>query len=186
MHCPFRLTFPPAAERNPQMAATMEHPKRPEQLRVHVRWGIRRDMPEVLAIESAQFQYPWDEDDFVDALRGRNTIMMVAECQGRIVGYMVYELCKFYLELENFAVHGACQRRGVGRAMVDKLKSKLATQRRTRILVNVRETNLDAQLFFKAMGFRAKVILENEYEDTDEDAYQFCYRYRPGPDERSL
>jgi [ribosomal protein S18]-alanine N-acetyltransferase len=32
-------------------------------VRTHIRWMIRRDMPEVLAIEAASFEFPWLEDE---------------------------------------------------------------------------------------------------------------------------
>ena len=37
--------------------------------------------------------------------------------------------------------------------MMSKLMGKLSQQRRSRLLLEVRETNLDAQLFFRAFGF---------------------------------
>ena len=45
-------------------------------------------------------------------------------------------------------------------------------------MLEVRETNLDAQLFFRAQGFRAVNVLRDFYEDTTEDAYLMQYRYR--------
>ena len=63
-----------------------------ELVRVHIRWMIRRDMPEVLQAEQQSFEYAWTEDDFLRCLRQRNCIGMVAEHQDRIVGFMIYEL----------------------------------------------------------------------------------------------
>ncbi len=63
--------------------------------------------------------------------------------------------------------------------MVRKLIGKLSSQRRTRILLEVRETNLAAQLFFRDSGFRAVSVLRDYYEDTPEDAYLMQYRYAP-------
>jgi ribosomal-protein-alanine N-acetyltransferase len=145
----------------------------------HIRWGIRRDMPEVLAIESQCFEFPWDEDAFIRVLRQRNCISMVAEHDEKIAGFFVYELHKSRLHILNFAVHPAYQRNGVGRQMVEKLTGKLTADRRSRILLEIRETNLDAQLFFKAMGFRAVSVIRGFYPDDapDEDAYLFQYRF---------
>jgi ribosomal-protein-alanine N-acetyltransferase len=36
-----------------------------QQLRVHIRWMIRRDMAEVLDIERGSFEFPWFEEDFI-------------------------------------------------------------------------------------------------------------------------
>jgi len=146
---------------------------------VHIRWMIRRDMPEVLDIENRSFEFAWTEEDFIRCLRQRNCIGMVAEHDERVVGFMIYELHKNRLHILNFAVHPDFRRRGVARGMIRKLIGKLSPQRRNRILLEIRETNLAAQLFFRAAGFRAISVLRDFYEDTPEDAYLMQYRYRP-------
>lgn len=146
---------------------------------VHIRWMIRRDMPEVLDIENRSFEFAWTEEDFIRCLRQRNCIGMVAEHDERVVGFMIYELHKNRLHILNFAVHPGFRRRGVARGMVRKLIGKLSPQRRNRILLEIRETNLAAQLFFREAGFRAISVLRDFYEDTPEDAYLMQYRYRP-------
>ena len=150
-----------------------------KELRVHIRWMIRRDMPEILGIETLSFEFPWSEEDFVRCLRQRNCIGMVAEHGDRVVGFMIYELHKTRLHILNFAVHPDYRYNRVGMQMVNKLVSKLSHQRRTRILLEVRERNLPAQVFFRALGFRAISVLRDYYEDTVEDAYLMEYRYQP-------
>jgi ribosomal-protein-alanine N-acetyltransferase len=149
-----------------------------QQLRVHIRWMIRRDMAEVLEIENEGFEFPWSEEDFIRCLRQRNCIGMVAEHADRVVGFMIYELHKTRLHLLNFAVGREFRRQGVGLQMLSKLIAKLSSQRRTRIVLEVRETNLPAQLFFRNLGFRAVSVLRDFYDDTTEDAYLMQYRYR--------
>src|SRR6516162_7356196 len=123
-----------------------------EQLRVHIRWMIHRDMPEVLQTEQLSFEYSWTEEDFLRCLRQRNCIGMVAEQGEKVVGFMIYELHKA------------------------KLLSKLSSHRRTRITLEVRETNLPAQLFFRSQGFKAIRVLRSFYEDSGEDAFLMQYR----------
>ena len=65
-------------------------------MNVHIRWMIRRDMPEVLEIEQSSFEFPWTEEDFIRCLRQRNCIGMVAEYDEKVVGFMIYELCLLY------------------------------------------------------------------------------------------
>ncbi|OHB73322.1 MAG: ribosomal-protein-alanine N-acetyltransferase [Planctomycetes bacterium RBG_13_63_9] len=154
------------------------HSDQKQEVRVHIRWMIRRDMPEVLDIESQSFEFPWLEEDFIRCLRQRNCIGMVAEYEDRVVGFMIYELHKSRIHVLNFAVADDCRRRGVGSQMVAKLIAKLSSQRRNRIVLEVRETNLPAQVFFRENGFRAVSVLRAYYEDTPEDAYLMQYRYR--------
>jgi ribosomal-protein-alanine N-acetyltransferase len=147
-----------------------------EQVRVHIRWMIRRDMPEVLQTEQESFEFAWTEEDFLRCLRQRNCIGMVAEQGERVVGFMIYELHKAKLHILNFAVNPANRRNGIGAQMVAKLISKLSSHRRTRITLEVRETNLTAQLFFRAQGFKAVKVLRAFYEDSGEDAFLMQYK----------
>lgn len=149
-----------------------------QEVRVHIRWMIRRDMPDVLAMEGESFEFPWLEDDFIRCLRQRNCIGMVAEHEDQVVGFMIYELHKTRIHVLNFAVADAYRRRGVGSQMIAKLAAKLSVQRRSRIVLEVRETNLAAQIFFRENGFRAVSVLRSYYADTPEDAYLMQYRYR--------
>jgi [ribosomal protein S18]-alanine N-acetyltransferase len=144
-------------------------------LAIHVRWMIRRDMPQVLAIEQSSFEFPWAEEDFFRCLRQRNCIGMVAESGEELLGFMIYELHRNRLHLLNFAVAEEARRRGIGGQMLDKLINKLSNQRRNRIMLEVRETNLSAQLFFRQRGFKAISVLRDFYDDTTEDAYLMQY-----------
>jgi ribosomal-protein-alanine N-acetyltransferase len=135
----------------------------------YCRWMVRRDMPEVLAIESLCFERPWTEEDFIRPLRQNNCIGMVIEAQEQIHGFMLYELHKNELRLLNFAVHPASQRQGFGAAMIRKLVSKLSQQMRRRIVDEVRETNLPMQLFLRSQGFQCIGVNRNAFDDTGED-----------------
>ncbi len=148
-----------------------------EQLRVHIRWMIRRDMPEVLQTEQESFEYSWTEEDFLRCLRQRNCIGMVAEQGEKVIGFMIYELHKSKLHIMNFAVLPAYRRFGVGAQMAAKLISKLSSHRRTRVTLAVRETNLAAQLFFRVQGFRATRVMRSYYEDSGEDAFLMQYSF---------
>ncbi|WP_240928131.1 ribosomal protein S18-alanine N-acetyltransferase [Thalassoroseus pseudoceratinae] len=153
-----------------------------QSLKVQIRWLIRRDMAEVLEIERQSFEFPWSEEDFLCCLRQRNCIGMVAEAGNDIVGFMIYELHKSRLRILNFAVSDSHRRHGVGCQMVRRLVDKLSQQRRQEIVLEVRERNLPAQLFFSQQGFRAVEVIRNYYEDTAEDAYAMQYRLKPVDD----
>ncbi len=155
-------------------------PKNKEQVEIRIRWLIRKDMLEVLEIEHQSFEFSWSEEDFLIALRQRNCIGMVAEGYGtdyrdKILGFMIYELHRSTLNVLNFAVHPEFRRRKVGSQMTDKLKDKLSQQGKQEIILELKETNLPAQLFFKSQGFRAIGVLRNHYENTD-DAYVMRYK----------
>lgn len=151
---------------------------------VHIRWAIRRDMPEIMQIENDCFPIPWSDADFHRALCQREVIGLIAEIEDCIVGFVIYEFRADRLIVLNFAVRPDCQRRGIGTALINKLKSKLRPNRRKRITLHTRETNIVAQRFFSSQGFRALGVKRGLYQcdETNEDAYLFQYRLPVTPD----
>ena len=145
-----------------------------QQTKVHIRSIVRRDMPEVLAIEQASFEFPWSEKDFVRCLKPINCIGFVAEHDERVVGYMLYAFAKPRIRLLNLAVADDCRRQGIGRQLMQKLVGKLSARRRKLLVLAVREANLPGQLFFRRLGFRATGVMPDHYvEPPDQDAYVF-------------
>ncbi|WP_437231187.1 ribosomal protein S18-alanine N-acetyltransferase [Planctomicrobium sp. SH661] len=152
-------------------------------MEVQIRWLIRRDMPEVLRIEQSSFGSPWSDEDFLCCLRQRNCIGMVAEHNHQILGFMIYELHKSRLHILNFAVAPETRKQGVGSQMIMRLVDKLSQQRRNEIILEVRESNLDAQLFFKKQNFKAVCVLRRHFDDTEEDGYIMQFKLHAGEDE---
>ena len=142
-------------------------------LRVHIRWMLRRDLPEVLEIEKGSFEFPWSDEDFYRCLRQRNCVGMVAEHGERVIGFMIYELHKTRLHVMNFAVHPEYRRRRIGAQMSDKIKGKLGVLAKSTL--DVRESNVDAQLFWQSMGYMATEVYRGFRDDSPEDAYRFEY-----------
>ncbi len=160
-------------------------PEKRDPIKVHIRWMIRRDMPEVLAIEKDGFEFPRQEKDFIRCLQQRNCIGMVAEHDEKVVGFMVYELHKDQLHVLDFAVASGRRLSTVGTQMIDKLIGKLSSKGRNRIVLEVRETNLSAQMFFRSQGFTAIEVLRNYYDETTEDGIVFNYGYVPETEQKS-
>lgn len=144
----------------------------------HIRWMIRRDMPEVLEIENRSFLDAWDEEEFIRHLRQKNCIGMVAERDERVVGYMIYDLHRRRLELLKLAVHPAFRRQRVGAQLVRKLIGKLSPQRRTELVAMVDDRLTGAHLFFRAAGMVATTVVRDWIDTVDNDvrdAYRFEY-----------
>lgn len=145
-----------------------------------LRFMMRRDLPEVMTIERASFDNPWTEEEMLAAMRAKNMIGVVACDDNRVLGFVVYALFKHHMEILNIAVDPARRRERIGGSLLNRLTERLSEQRRREIRLAVRETNLAAQLFFRANGFRATGILPRHFRN-DEDAYQMCYRLSDAP-----
>lgn len=146
------------------------------QNRLRVSFMIRRNMPDVLEIEHACFESPWTEREFINTLRQRKCVGQVAEVNGEVQGFIIYELHKDHYSILNLAVHPRRWREGIAGAMVQHLKTKVHRQpARNYIDTNVSEAKVDAHLFFKANHFRCNHI-HKEYFDDGQDAYHFVWK----------
>jgi [ribosomal protein S18]-alanine N-acetyltransferase len=142
---------------------------------------IQRDLPEILHIERCGFRYPRTEEQFLNYLRESNHICMISENSDRVIGFMLYGLHRTHIALESLAVDHDFRRQGVGRQMADKLIAKLSAHRRSSIKAMVRETALEAQCFWRAVGFLALGVEGEYFRDSGEDGYrfEFVHRYEP-------
>jgi [ribosomal protein S18]-alanine N-acetyltransferase len=149
-----------------------------DKLQTHIRWMTRRDYPQVMEIENECFEFPWTEEDLTRCIRTRNYIGIIAEESDRVLGYAVYELQTHGIHILNLGIHPKFRRRKIASQLIEKLFGKMGVQRRTRLTLEVRESNVAAQVFFRSLGFRATKILRNYYDDTDEDAYCMIYKFK--------
>lgn len=139
-----------------------------------LRWMINRDLPRILEIDESSFEYPWSEEEIIACVKQSNNIGMVAEVNEDVVGYMIYEMRKKEIEILVFAVHPKYRRSGIGGALIGRLICKLIGQR-SKIVVAVQESNLQAQLFLRNMGFLCTHVEKDCYDECDEDSYVMQY-----------
>jgi [ribosomal protein S18]-alanine N-acetyltransferase len=148
---------------------------------LHIRWMIRRDLDQVLAIERECFSDPWTGADFLSFLRMRSCIGYVAELNDTILGYALVTNHELATRIENIAVHPHYRRHGIGGSMMAKITTR-AMARPTAgprpVRVTLRESNLRGQLFFRSCGLKAVGIIRGAYPDTGETGYDFA-----GPDQ---
>lgn len=141
---------------------------------VHIDWMLRAHLEQVLRIERRAYgKYRWSEDDFIRVNRSMNNVPMVAMLDDDVVGYMIYERAKTRLQLLRIAVDHQRFRQGIGQQLMRRLLGKLEQRKELRnIVLEVRESNLNAQLFFKSMGFVWFETIKAE----DEDIYRMQRR----------
>jgi ribosomal protein S18 acetylase RimI-like enzyme len=141
------------------------------------------DFPQIVEIERWSFGPNfWAADAFRSALRkgtgGVETFGDVLILGTQRYGYIVYETDRSEITILRMAVHPAFQRRKIGRDMIDRLQGRMLRENRKTIVVHVHERWVDAQLFFRACGFRWDATLKGFHAGNDcrEDAYALVWR----------
>lgn len=143
----------------------------------------REYLPQVLVIEKSNSQEAnplggaWSKEDFMQVLAIPSHHGIVAWRGSKIVGFAVYCLSMDKIHIANMAVHADYLNESVGSQLIMKLKAKLRPKRRVSLEIDIRESNLRAQLFLRSRGFKAICVCRNWYEKPrKEDCYKFQFK----------
>lgn len=154
---------------------------------VSIRWYKRSDLDRIVAIERRCFDHPWGHREFLDFASDGRCYMLLAEVPslskpGEYVtaGFALVEKRPLSLRLEGLAVDPDWQRKGVGAALVSKLKRKVAGDgRRLRLRADVPEECLPMQCLLRSCGVRC-VGVNPAFDEDDEASYRFKWDVREG------
>ncbi len=139
------------------------------------KFDFDQDFERLSAIDVKSHEEYWTEEDFKRHLKQKSITCIVAEQEGEVVGFLIYEIFLHRYTLLRIGVLPQHRKKGTGSALLKELAEKLTDKRRL-ISAEVRETNLPVQLFLKSQRYKAVEVLKNYYPDTEEDAYVFHYR----------
>lgn len=120
------------------------------------------DLPEVIAIERANYQFPWEEDIFRDCLNA-NYNCWVCEEQDIVLGYCILSMAVGEAHVLNICVSAAEQGQGIGRKMLEHL-IETAQGRAETMFLEVRPSNTVAIALYEDMGFNEIGIRKGYYQ----------------------
>ena len=128
------------------------------------------DIGNVIAIERASFQFPWSTRFFLDELQVDCARSILAEVEGRIVGYVLFWFLPEEVDIHNIAVHPNFRRQGIGRLLLEQVVAAARRQDRVRVTLDVRFSNAPAQNLYRSFGFVTRGMRKGYYSDNGEDA----------------
>jgi len=137
------------------------------------------DLDEVMGIERTSFRFPWSTGFFLQELQVACARSILAEIDGRIVGYVLFWLLPGAVDIHNIAVHVNFRRRGIARALLSKVVTEAERQTNLRVILEVRRSNLPAQKLYESMGFSTTSIRKGYYSDDGEDALAMSLELAP-------
>ncbi len=137
------------------------------------------DLDEVMGIERTSFRFPWSTGFFLQELQVACARSILAEIDGRIVGYVLFWLLPGAVDIHNIAVHVNFRRRGIARALLSKVVTEAERQTNVRVILEVRRSNLPAQKLYESMGFATTSIRKGYYSDDGEDALAMSLELAP-------
>ena len=138
------------------------------------------DVPQVHEIELKTFHTPWTYQSFVDEMTTNKCARyIVAEEDGKILGYAGAWLVFDEGHITNIAVDEAARGRGIGTMVTQALMQYAANMGVQYMTLEVRKSNLVAQGLYKKLGFIELGVRKRYYEDNGEDAYLYVCQNMP-------
>ena len=128
------------------------------------------DLQQVMAIENENFTMPWTEKGFLTFLLRYDTLFLVAEEDGEIIGFAGVVIVLDEGDITNVAVKKSRQREGLGRLLIESLVRLVAELNVVVLHLEVRESNEQAISLYRRVGFESVGIRHNYYEVPKENA----------------
>jgi ribosomal-protein-alanine N-acetyltransferase len=150
---------------------------------LHIRPAVDADITAMVAIERASFSDPWTYAAIASTLRYDHMRVLVAEERvgggepagrgdgaGRPLGYVVAMIAGPEAEIADLAVSPDARRRGIARALIDRLLVDLEAENVAAVFLEVRESNHPARALYESRAFRAIGRRRGYYRLPVEDA----------------
>jgi ribosomal-protein-alanine N-acetyltransferase len=137
----------------------------------NIRGMTSDDLGKVIDVEVAAYEHPWTVGIFRDCLRVGYSCW-VYEDNGTVIAHGIVMLSGAEAHVLNLCVHPDCQRRGVGRLILNHLTQTSRESGADTILLEVRQSNIIAMQLYLSAGFHELGVRSGYYPDHDgrEDA----------------
>lgn len=125
---------------------------------------------QIAALEKICFSDPWSENSVRSELDNSLSLWLVAESDGRVVGYIGSQSVLGESDMMNVAVAPEARRQGIAKALVTELVRLLDEQGNYQLTLEVRASNDGAQRLYEQLGFQEVGRRKNYYVNPKEDA----------------
>ncbi len=138
---------------------------------VRVRQMTAEDIDDAAALEKLNLgKEAWSRKQLLDALTRDDTIYLVAEKAGRIVGLCGVQNISGDGEVTNVSVAGDCRQEGVGYKMMKQLLERGRGLGIEAYTLEVRAANAPAIRLYEKLGFKSEGIRPGFYDEPKDDA----------------
>jgi ribosomal-protein-alanine N-acetyltransferase len=129
---------------------------------VRIRDMNRHDLPDVLRIERASYNYPWSESIFHDCL-ATGYSCWVAVVKENISGYGIFQFAAGEAHILNLCVEPAQRQMGYARYLLHSLFNAMKNSDIHTVYLEVRPSNIAAIKLYDGEGFNEVGVRKNYY-----------------------
>ncbi|MBE5857980.1 MAG: ribosomal-protein-alanine N-acetyltransferase [Lachnospiraceae bacterium] len=137
---------------------------------MHIRKMTLDDLEEVTRIEEANFSNPWTKAGFESQIKAGDTVYLVCEVDGKLVGLCGYIRSFEEADVTNVSVLKEYRGHGIGTALMQALIEEGEKSGVRNFTLEVRVGNSSAIHVYERLGFESCGIRPGFYENPKEDA----------------
>ena len=126
-------------------------------------------LDEIAALECACFSRPWSRDMLKEELDNACSAFLVAEDEGKLVGYAGLQVVLDEGYIANVAVDPDYRRQGIATKLVQVYIDFARANKLAFLTLEVRPSNMAAIILYGRLGFRSVGRRRNYYEHPKED-----------------
>lgn len=132
---------------------------------VEIRAARETDLDAIYRLEKESFPIPWRREFFAAELHQSGRFCLVAERGGRVIGYVFAMSVVDEMHINKIATSTAERRRGVALALMNRCLDAARRLGVTLISLEVRQSNIDAQEFYRHLAFEPSYLRNRYYPD---------------------
>lgn len=128
------------------------------------------DIDAIMQIENESFTLPWSRDAYLGELKNSFANYLVGDYEGEVIGYGGIWVVFEEAHITNVAVAPKYRNAKVGHALMAEMERIARQKKATRILLEVRPSNVAALALYRGMGYIESGLRKEYYSDNNEDA----------------
>ena len=140
-------------------------------LRLTIRPMKEADLDQVMVLDVLCFPSPWSKATYLSELaRGRGAYYLVAEQDGKVVGYAGSWIVGKEMHITTIGVDPDCRRTGMGEKLMVAFVREAQRRNLEEITLEYSVSNAAAEALYEKFGFAREGLRKGYYQDTGEDA----------------
>ena len=135
---------------------------------VSLRPAVTDDLKQILEIEVMSYPEPWKKTHFLDEMQKRHARILVLtddDTDSIIIGYIIYWVQADGVSLMNVTVNPKWRGFGFGMKLMQAMIKEAVYEDIPRIVLEVRESNIDAIGLYEKIGFKITHQRKNFYSN---------------------
>jgi len=129
------------------------------------------DVETIAELEKKIFPDPWARSAFEELLNEDSWNALVAETDGRIIGYACFYFVDIEAHLANIGVVEEYRRKSVAKRLLETILRRASENNCEYVILEVRPSGTAARAFYKKHGFEILYRRPEYYRHPVEDAY---------------